>query len=332
MNKILYIILLAAFSSFSQGNNVRLKAEITNQNSDSIVIHNKEFKITLKSKTENFTGDFNAPKGFYQFFDGTRFALLYLNPGFDLLIKADGKRFNETLSFTGIGAEENNYLLQKKSDDLKIKESFGGKLPTVEALQLILDKRMADAKLLLESGKYNDAFPALMLAEYDKENERIKLDLKTVLSKEGGLSALTNTTAPDFNFENYTGGKTTLASLKGKIVYVDLWATWCGPCRAEIPYLKKLEEDFHDKKIEFVSISIDELKNRDIWKKFIADKNLKGIQLLADNAWTSEWVRHFKVEGIPRFIIIGKDGKIIDPNAPRPSSPTIAGVLSDLVK
>ena len=287
MNKILYVILLAAFSSFGQGNSIRLKAEIKNPNSDSIVIHNKEFKIALKSTTGNFSESFDAPKGFYQFFDGARFTILYLDRGFDLIMEADGNHFEETLSFSGNGSAENNYLLQKKFGDLKIKESFGGKLPSDEALQTILDKRMVDARKLLESGNYKGDFPALMLAEYEKENERIRLDLKKVRSKEDGLSSLMNTIAPDFNFENYNGGKTTLSSLKGKIVYVDLWATWCGPCRAEIPFLKKLEKDFDNKKIEFVSISIDEVKNRDIWKKFIADKNLRGIQLLADNAWAS---------------------------------------------
>ena len=68
---------------------------------------------------------------------------------------------------------------------------------------------------------------------------------------------MNNVAAPNFEFENHKGGKTTLESLKGKYVYVDLWATWCGPCRAEIPSLKKMEELYHDKNIVFVSISVE---------------------------------------------------------------------------
>ena len=61
--------------------------------------------------------------------------------------------------------------------------------------------------------------------------------------------------SPSFvDYENYNGGKTSLADLKGKYVYIDVWATWCGPCKAEIPSLKKIEKEYHGKNIAFVSV------------------------------------------------------------------------------
>lgn len=70
--------------------------------------------------------------------------------------------------------------------------------------------------------------------------------------------------SPGFtDYENYAGGTTSLDDLKGKYVYIDVWATWCGPCKAEIPFLKEVEEEYRDKNIEFVSISIDQDKDRD---------------------------------------------------------------------
>ncbi len=121
------------------------------------------------------------------------------------------------------------------------------------------------------------------------------------------------------NYENNAGGTTSLADLKGKYVYIDVWATWCKPCKDEIPHLKKVEEKYHDKNIEFVSISIDEEKDHDLWKKMIKDESLGGTQLMADAAWGSKFVKDYQINGIPRFILIDPSGKIIKSFAPRPS-------------
>jgi peroxiredoxin len=67
---------------------------------------------------------------------------------------------------------------------------------------------------------------------------------------------LKGTPSPEFNFENHKGGTTKLSDIKGKYVYIDIWAT-CAPCRQEIPYLQKIEK-YEDKRIAFVSISIDQ--------------------------------------------------------------------------
>lgn len=137
--------------------------------------------------------------------------------------------------------------------------------------------------------------------------------------------------SPKFtDYENNAGGKMSLDDLKGKYVYFDIWATWCGPCIAEIPSLKKIEKQFHNKNIEFVSISIDTEDAYDKWKKMILDKELGGIQLLADNNWESQFVEDYMIKGIPRFIIIDPEGKIINANAPRPSDAKLTEILNGL--
>jgi len=135
--------------------------------------------------------------------------------------------------------------------------------------------------------------------------------------------------SPTFNYENINGGKTSLESLKGKFVYIDVWATWCGPCIAEIPALKKVEKEYHGKNIEFVSISIDDKKDFEKWKKMVADKELKGVQLFADNDWKSDFVKNFAIDGIPRFILIDTEGKIINADAPRPSDAKLKELLNE---
>jgi thiol-disulfide isomerase/thioredoxin len=137
--------------------------------------------------------------------------------------------------------------------------------------------------------------------------------------------------SPKFvDYENYKGGKTSLDDLKGRYVYIDVWATWCGPCIREIPALKKLETDYHTKNIEFVSISVDVAKSHGKWRDMVADKDLKGVQLFAPNAFESDFVKNYKIMGIPRFILIDPDGNIMNSNAPRPSSAEIRDIFNGL--
>jgi thiol-disulfide isomerase/thioredoxin len=142
---------------------------------------------------------------------------------------------------------------------------------------------------------------------------------------------MNNVAAPNFDFENHKGGNTTLESLKGKYVYVDLWATWCGPCRAEIPSLKKMEETFHGRNIEFVSISIDSEKDYEKWKTFVTEKALTGTQLYAAKANQTEFVKAFEVNSIPRFILIDPKGVVVDADAKRPSDPRLQEQLNKLL-
>lgn len=137
--------------------------------------------------------------------------------------------------------------------------------------------------------------------------------------------------SPKFiGYENNAGGKMSLDDLKGKYVYIDVWATWCGPCKAEIPHLKEVEKKYHGKNIEFVSISVDKIKDHAKWKKMIMDENLGGIQLLADNAFESKFIKDYFIKGIPRFILLDPNGTIVTPNAPRPSNEALIQLFNKL--
>ncbi|WP_172916553.1 TlpA family protein disulfide reductase [Capnocytophaga canis] len=135
--------------------------------------------------------------------------------------------------------------------------------------------------------------------------------------------------SPTFNFENHKGGKTALADLKGKLVYIDVWATWCGPCLQEIPHLKEVEKKYHGKNIEFVSISVDDKRDYDKWKNFVTERELVGTQLFADNAWETPFVKDYVITGIPHFILLDTQGNIISADAPRPSDPKLIELLTE---
>ena len=157
-------------------------------------------------------------------------------------------------------------------------------------------------------------------------------NLSKVASSYKVLTKLTpGKASPKFIYENYIGGMTGLEDLAGKIVYIDVWATWCGPCLREIPALKSLENDYHNKNIAFVSLSIDEKKDYQKWRTMITDKELTGIQLMADNNWNSSFITSYGIKGIPRFILIDTLGNIINSDAPRPSNPKIRKILDELL-
>lgn len=132
--------------------------------------------------------------------------------------------------------------------------------------------------------------------------------------------------AADFTYPDANGKMVSLSDFKGKVVLVDVWATWCGPCRGEIPHLKKLEEEMHGKDVVFLSVSIDEAKDRQKWLDFIEKEGLKGVQLFAGGR-DSTITQAYQIEGIPRFMVFDRNGNIVSVRAPRPSSPELKQML-----
>lgn len=129
------------------------------------------------------------------------------------------------------------------------------------------------------------------------------------------VTVLDGKKCPDFSFQDINGKTVTLKSLEGKYVLIDVWASWCGPCRAEIPYLTKLEKKFHGKNIHFMSLSVDTDTNA--WKSMVKKEDMGGIQANIGN--NKSFMNDFGIKGIPRFILLGKDGKVISSDFMRPS-------------
>ena len=128
-------------------------------------------------------------------------------------------------------------------------------------------------------------------------------------------------TTDDLIAHNLKGKEVKLSDFKNKIIYVDVWATWCGPCRKEFPYSVSLKNELSkkaQKSIIFLYISIDEDESK--WKSTLDKLGLEGEQWISKGGWNSNVVKYFGISSIPRYIIIGKDGQILDPNAPRPSN------------
>lgn len=130
---------------------------------------------------------------------------------------------------------------------------------------------------------------------------------------------------PPVQFIDLNGNKVSLQNFKGKNVYIDMWASWCIPCIAEVPHLKKLEADYKDKNIVFLSISTDE--DKIAWKNKVKELNLHGNQLEIGD---SGYEKMMNIQGIPHFILYGADGKLLNYKAPRPSTEAIRTIFNTL--
>jgi len=156
----------------------------------------------------------------------------------------------------------------------------------------------------------------------DKQQlESIDLTLQKVKKCRKGQPAY------NFEFENETGEKVTLASLKGRYVYIDCWGVYCPACFAMMPYLNKLEEQFEHENIAFVSICLSKDEQR--WKSLIEKYEIDGVKLLARDA---KGINDFyNIRYIPRFILIDKDGAIISSSALRPDDKALPALLKSLL-
>lgn len=335
MKKAFFLFFVAIFSGFAQNttNTVSLNVKIVNRFSDTITISSgRSFKHKVGiNKNGEFQTSFEstANGGIYRLSDGNESTTMFLKNGYDLTMTLDTKDFDETIVYKGKGANENNYLSKKSLADERFEMELEALFDADEvAFKEALAKKKADDIAMIDGKGFDETLVKMIRPSFDQE-EKFLLDY---YKQRAAAKKMEGTVSPSFDYENHKGGKTKLEDLKGKYVYIDVWATWCGPCIAEIPHLKKVEEKYHGKNIEFVSISVDTEKDYEKWKKMVVSKELGGIQLFADKNWTSDFIKAYGINAIPRFILIGPDGKVIKADAARPSSASLTELLDGLVK
>ncbi len=297
---------------------------------------NLEKDITINADG-TFSDTLKVEKGRYTYKIGNDYGFLYLENDTDVHFTANLETFYESLEFTGDNAEKSRFF----TENIALHKSHldpSMMTKSKEAFNAVLEALTSGYNAL--KGKYANLEPTFF-EDSDADLEQLKTSVTAFYSKNNasasnGLTA--GTRSPQFeNYENYDGSKTALEDFKGKYVYIDVWATWCAPCKAEIPALKRLEKAYHGKNIAFISLSIDDARSngsmenaRKKWKAMIQSKKLGGVQLLAPEGWMSPFIKAYQIQGIPRFILIDPQGGIVNADAPRPSNPEIKVLFDSL--
>ena len=335
----LLIILLFGACSETPKNYATVSGQISNPNKlNKITISNRAgFSREIKVNEDGtFSDTLKVEEGIYRFFDGKEMGSIFLKNNNTISLSLDTNAFDETLKFKGDGADKSNFIITKSLLQEKYLTDDVFNATENEFLETFDDLYVAYNAL-------KEQYPLIDTAYFEVQDKGFESMKKAYTNYFEGKIEMRKlfakgTPSPTFsNYENDNGSKSSLSDFRGKFVYIDVWATWCGPCKAEIPSLKKLESQYKTKNIEFISISVDDArrsgsmeKAHTAWKTMVKDKQLTGTQLFTGNGWKTDFIQDFKINAIPRFLLIDPKGDIIDADAPRPSSKRLIELLNEL--
>ena len=311
---------------------VTLAGKVNNSKSNTLTIMGKNYKKDIVVNEDgSFQDTLKVTDGFHGFNDGSLQSFIYLRNGYDMSLNFYSNEFPSSIQFEGNGSVTNNYLNEKLQ--FIEREDLGNYSAYFELEKEDFDTKIMEVKSKMEA-MLNEAEgldPEVVELEKKANNDLITFYVSNYPSEHYNYTSLKKgQPSPKFNYPDINGKNVSLDDLKGKYVYVDVWATWCGPCKREIPFLKELDEEYKGKDLAIVSLSIDKMENKDKWLKMVKEQQLQGIQILADKDWNSEFVTSYNITGIPRFILIDPEGNIYNSNAPRPSDPRLKELLSSL--
>ncbi len=132
--------------------------------------------------------------------------------------------------------------------------------------------------------------------------------------------------APGFTLTDIDGNEVSLSDFLGKVVYLDFWASWCGPCLQQIPHARELKKRMADQDdLVFLYISVD--TDEQAWRNKVAEENIQGVHLNVAG-FAHDVPQSYNLKGVPTFYLIGRDGKIFDNRPPRPSFEDVDEVLA----
>ena len=224
-------------------------------------------------------------------------------------------------SFSDRTKEERLYLWE--TNNLSKEYNFYDLLSTINSAEF-------DENLIEYEKKMKSALePMKKLNNYEKELNKIFKIVASWRERKNDYDNMPNDgdMSIDFSYPNIAGEMISLSSFRGRLVYIDVWATWCGPCIAELPSLERLQKDYKNMDIVFLSISVD--TDKEAWEKMLTEDQLDGVQLWADG-W-SQITKSYAIFGIPRFMLVDRSGELIAVDAPRPSSNEIRPMIDEKI-
>ncbi len=252
------------------------------------------------------------PDGYYEFLDeATRFSDSAL----------------ASRSYVGFLSSWLNYQYQKQGDDTDDEDAYFEKQYQIgvdffdgSSRDFILSQVVISALNFGDFDKAQAMYDKYVAVAKDKDyKELVRKDFETILSLTPGNMA------PEFTLTDIDGKKVSLRDFRGQVVYLDFWASWCGPCMREFPHAKDLKQKLkHQKDLVFLYVSID--TDEQAWRTTVAEHEIEGVHLNVPGTRLGAPLL-YNVKGVPTFYIIGRNGRIFDNRPPRPSNPDIYGTL-----
>ncbi|MGB0879838.1 MAG: TlpA family protein disulfide reductase [Polaribacter sp.] len=332
----LTVLMIASCSEKHSEEYITLAGKLENNKDSLITIYSplKKIKTMAIDADGTFKDTLKVEKAAVYTFQTSRTnrAPIYLKNGYDLKLYGNADEFITSFTFEGKGAANSNFVIAQITQSQK-----NGSPATILALeQEAFEKKINAMTQSFDSilGSYKDLDSSLV-AMSNQQNQQMAAFFRDTYKS--NLAMGKGKASPKFtDYIDSKGGTKSLDSFKGKYVYIDIWATWCGPCIVEIPYLQKLEKEYHNKNIEFVSISTDNPNKsggsweaaEKKWRNFVESKQMSGVQLWSgkDNSFQQA----YRITGIPRFILIDPQGNIVNANAPRPSNKDLKTLFTSL--
>ena len=301
-----------------------IEVNLTNQQLlDSLIIYDKdkswEIKSILRFKESNRVIDTmkileNKFYQIYSFLDGKQGELgeLVISPNSEITLFIDEKELFESIDYSGNFKLSNNFLAYSKKYQNLLSEMVRNGIKQ-EELEIRIHEK---GELINKKGislNVVDSISSYVKLKFDEFSDILKQKNIKYLYK----TSIVNKIGNNFFFKDIKNNVKTLKDFKGKYVYIDVWATWCKPCKVEHTFLKQLEEHFsYNNELQIISISTD--REYDKWEKYITKNSIKGVQLYSGS--NSDFVKFYDIGALPRFIFLDKEGKVISPDEIRPSN------------
>ncbi len=312
-----------------------IEVNITNhQLLDSLIIYDKdmswEIKSVLRFKNSNIVIDTmnileNKLYQIYSFLDGKQGELgeLVISKNSKIALTLDEKELFESIDYSGNFKLSNNFLAYSKKYQNQLSQMVSNGIDQ-EELEILIDKK---GVLINEKGislNIVDSLRTYVKLKFSEFSDILKQKNTKYLYKE----SLVNTIGNNFSLIDIDNNNISLKDFQGKYLYIDVWATWCKPCKVEYVFLKQLEEHFsNNNELQIISISTD--REFDKWAKYITKSSIEGIQLYSGAK--SDFVKFYDIGALPRFIFLDKEGRVISPEEIRPSNPELLKKLESTV-